>query len=193
MNSRDFRALRILEEVENNSSASQRELSKELNISVGLVNSFIQRLAAKGYFKIAHIPKNRVRYILTPKGAAAKTRLTYAYIQSSYQYYRQVRHKLRELFLNFTLEGIKYIVFYGATDFAEIAYLSLLETPIQLAAVVDDLKIGKKFAEMTVEDPCRLDSLKFDKILITAVGSRQLILRKILERGISPEMTAEIT
>ena len=77
MDNQDIRTLKLLEEIENGHVPSQRDLAKTLNVSLGLVNSFIKRLAHKGYFKITTIPKNRVKYILTPKGAAEKARLTY--------------------------------------------------------------------------------------------------------------------
>ena len=85
MHEKDLRTLRILEEIDRKRSPSQRYLAKKLNISLGLVNSFLKRLAQKGYFKITNIPKNRVKYILTSKGAFEKTRLTYEYIHYSFQ------------------------------------------------------------------------------------------------------------
>ena len=87
MNHHDIHALRILEEIEKDNSQSQRELARKLDISLGLVNSFVKRLAQKGYFKITTIPKNRAKYILTPKGFAEKTRLTYEFIQYSFHFY----------------------------------------------------------------------------------------------------------
>ena len=73
MENQDIRTLKLLEEIDNDRTPTQRDLSKKLNISLGLVNLFIKRLGKKGYFKIKTIPKNRVKYILTPKGAAEKT------------------------------------------------------------------------------------------------------------------------
>ncbi len=73
-----------------------------------------------------------MRYLLTPKGAAEKTRLTYEYIQSSVVFYRDARHKVRQLFNDLTHGGYRSICFYGVSDLAEIAYLSMQETPIQL-------------------------------------------------------------
>lgn len=72
MDHQNFRTLQILEEIENSYGTSQRELAGKLNVSLGLVNSFMKRLAHKGYLKVTTIPKNRVKYILTPKGAAEK-------------------------------------------------------------------------------------------------------------------------
>jgi DNA-binding MarR family transcriptional regulator len=192
MDPKDIRTLKILEEVEREKSQSQRDLARELNISLGLVNSFIKRLAKKGFLKISTIPKNRIRYILTPKGAAEKSRLTYLYIQHSYKFYKEARQKLRDLYTDFEKIGIRRIVFYGANDLAEIAFVSLQETSLDLVAVVDDEKIGNRFMKYTVMDPVRLNTLNFDKILITSVNSKDAILQKIVGNGISQEYVAEI-
>ena len=171
MNPQDLRTLHLLEELEKNSSPSQRQLARQLNISVGLVNSFIKRLANKGYFKITHIPKNRVKYLLTPKGAAEKTRLTYEYIKYSYGFYREARKKLYDMFKELQSMGIKNLVFAGATDLAEIAYLTMQRTEIDLVAVIDDTMIGKKFLKHTVKAIHSIDSIDFDRILITSTDS----------------------
>jgi len=192
MDLKDIRILKILEKAGDEHLPSQRDLARELNISLGLVNSFIKRLVKKGYFKIKHIPKNRIRYILTPQGAAEKTRLTYLYIQHSYQFYKSARQKLRNLFDELASEGQKRIVFYGAGDLAEIAYISLQETSIELAAIVDDQKIGKKFIGHIIESPEKLNDQPFDKILITAVNSRELLIEKIIDFGIPLEKIAVI-
>ncbi len=184
MDHKDIRTLKLLEQIEENHVQSQRELAKKLNISLGLVNSFIKRLAHKGYFKITTIPKNRVKYMLTPEGAVEKTKLTYKYIQHSYNFYKDARHKLRKLFQKLEAEGVSLIVFCGASDLAEIAYISLQETSIEMVAVVDMLKAGKQFLGYSVLDPVYLDSLSFDRILITTIESREIILDDIIENGV---------
>jgi len=192
MDPKDIRTLKILEKAEQDPLPSQRDLAKELDISLGLVNSFVKRLAKKGYFKITHTPKNRLKYILTPKGVAEKTRLTYAYIQLSYQFYRDARRKLQKIFIDLQRQGVRQIIFYGAGDLAEIAYVSLQQTDIELMAVVDDLKAGNTFLGLKIQEPNQLAVLSFDRILITAVNSRKRILEKIAARGISPDRITEI-
>ena len=186
MDSQDLRTLKILEEIGNDHVPSQRELARKLNISLGLANSFVKRLAHKGFFKISTIPKNRVMYVLTPKGAAEKTRLTYQYIQYSYHFYKGARQKLCRTFEELTELGVRRVVFYGANDLAEIAFISLQGTPIELTAVVDDLKVGKNFLGGVVADPAELESLSYDRIVITADdGSTEDILERISAKGIS--------
>ena len=184
MDRKDIRTLKILEEIENDHTPSQRDLSKKLNISLGLVNSFVKRLTNKGYFKINNIPKNRVKYILTPKGAAEKTRLTYQYIQYSFEFYRNARGKLHKLFKHLMAQGVRRVVFYGTGYFAEIAFISLQETSIQMVAIVDDNNIGEKFLGSVVKDPDILYSLYFDRVLITSMISKDKVLEKVLEQGI---------
>jgi len=107
MNNNELRTLKILEEIEKDYAPSQRELARQLNISLGLANSFIKRFVQKGYFKVKNIPKNRVKYILTPKGMAEKTRLTYRYIQYSFEFYKRSRQELRRMFSNLVRQGVR--------------------------------------------------------------------------------------
>ena len=188
----DLRTLKILEKVDNDGAPSQRDLARDLNISLGLVNSFIKRLAKKGYFKIGHLPKNRVRYILTPRGIAKKSRLTYEYIQYSFRFYKDARQKLWNLYAELEAQGVRHIVFYGAGDLAEIAYLSLQQSCIELEAVVDDSRVGSNLMQITVAHPDRIEYLKFDRILITSVDSKESIFGKIATMGISPSRVVEI-
>lgn len=174
METHDIRTLRILEKVGDAVAPSQRDLARELNISLGLVNSFFKRLALKGYVKATSIPRKRIRYIITPKGMVEKSRLTYRYIQFSYQYYRHARQKLQKLFAELEKTGVRSVVFYGATDLAEIAFLSLQETAIDLVAVVDDRHPGKKLLGRRVVDSRGLAAVAFDRIVVTddAPGER---------------------
>ncbi len=193
MDPKDLRTLKILEQVENDNASSQRDMAGELNISLGLVNSFIKRLVKKGYLKITSIPKTRIKYILTPRGAAEKTRLTYLYIQHSYNFYKESRQKLRDLFAELEKQSLTRIVFYGAGDLAEIAYISLQDTGIQLVAIVDDVKMGTRFMKLIVTDPVRLDTFAYDRILVTTINSRSAILEKIRQAGIPSDRVIEIS
>ena len=185
MDTQDFRTLQLLEEIDQSGAPSQRDLAKKLNISLGLVNSFIKRLAQKGYFKITTIPKNRVKYILTPKGAAEKTQLTYEYIQFSYRYFKEARRKLKKLFTALDESGVRRMAFYGVGDFAEIAFLSLQDTALELKAVVDERKSGEKFFGMKILTLDELGIIAFDKLLITAVDYHEPIYERLVAHGIA--------
>lgn len=101
MDNNDIRTLKILEKIEQNNMPSQRYLAGELDVSLGLVNSFIKRLASKGYFEITNLRPNKMRYILTPTGIAEKSRLTCQFIRYSYELYNGARNRLHDLFREF--------------------------------------------------------------------------------------------
>ena len=185
MDTQDIRTLKLLEEIDKDYTQSQRDLSNKLDISLGLVNSFVKRLANKGYCKITTLPKNRVKYILTPKGAMEKTRLTYQYLQYSFELYRGARRNLQKHFNGLVAQGVKHVVFYGVSEIAEIAYISLQETTIKMVAIVDEKRVGKIFLGNVVKDPRLLGSLSFDRILITSMKKDDSQLENILKKGIA--------
>jgi len=184
MDHRDLRTLKLLEEIENNHAPSQRDLARKLNISLGLVNAFVKRLAHKGDFKITTIPKNRVMYILTPKGIAEKTRLTYDYIHFSFQFYRKARAKLQDIFTRIEEQGGDSVIFYGAGELAEIAYISLQETAIRLVAVLDDGRAGESFLGFTLESVDAIRKYAFDKVVLTEMETGAQKLETLLSKGI---------
>ena len=74
---------KLLEEISREGTVSQRALADRLGIALGLVNAYVKRLCSKGYLKLKFLPKNRIKYIITPQGFAEKSRLTYKYMHYS--------------------------------------------------------------------------------------------------------------
>jgi len=169
MDPQDIRTLKILEAIDCQDTPSQRAMAQSLNVSLGLVNSFVRRLAKKGYFKITHLPRNRIRYILTPKGAAEKSRLTYTYIQLSLHFYKDARRRFRELLTNIECQGVRMVAFFGAGDLAEIGCLSIQETALELVAIADPIRSGEELLGRTVSVPEALQDSTVEKIIITSI------------------------
>ena len=187
MDPQDLKSLQILEEIGNTHSTSQRYLARKLNISLGLANAFIKRLAKKGYVKITTIPRKRVKYILTPQGFAEKSRLTYEFIQYSFNLYKEALKKFENLLNDLEKERVQKLVFYGASDLAEIAFLSLKAMDIDLVGVVDDEKKGEKFLDFTIRPTEELRDIVFDRIIITTLESREIIVDKLLNVDVPKE------
>src|SRR3989442_16042897 len=114
------RDLQLLSEVERDAGVTQRSLAKELGVALGLTNLYLKRLARKGYIKITTIPRHRIKYLLTPRGMAEKTRLTYLYMQYSLSYYRDMRQRLKVLLTGLASAGAKRIVIYGKIGRAHV-------------------------------------------------------------------------
>ncbi len=179
-----YRSLLILNELSINGSVTQRELSRQLGIALGLVNSYVKNLAAKGYVTIKSIPPKRYSYYLTPKGFAEKTRLTYHLLRDYTRIFRETRGNLKTLFKEFSDKGAKRLVFAGADEVAEIAYITLRETGLDLVAVVDDELAGNDFFGNNVMPLESLHKMECDLVIVTSYLKRNEIYRELLKNGV---------
>lgn len=187
-----YKSLLLLDEISKGEAISQRDLSKKLNIALGLVNSYIKNLVSKGYITIKAIPAKRYAYYLTPKGFTEKTRLTYQLLQSFTNLYRESRRDFKELFMKLSQEGVKRVIFAGADEVAEIAYLTIQEFDIACAGIVDNERKGKDFFKYTIMPFERINEMDADFIIISSFLRREEMFKKLLESGISPERIKSI-
>src|SRR2546421_4998546 len=130
------RDLEILTAVDEGGTLTQRALAQRLGVALGLTNLYLKRLSRKGYLKIVEFPKKpatrkRLRYLLTPKGIAEKTRLTYEHMSYALNLYRRARQTLREALSHLPGNGMKRIALYGTGEAAELAYLTLKESGLE--------------------------------------------------------------
>jgi DNA-binding MarR family transcriptional regulator len=174
------KSLQILNELSGNDSLTQRELSSRLDIALGLVNSYIRNLIAKGFITVKSIPTRRYAYFLTPKGFAEKTRLTYHLLQDYTRIYREARSGFKDLFSELRNSGVKQVVFAGADEVAEIAYITLHELDIELAGVLDDDLAGEKFFGRDIKKICDIAAMNSDCIVVTSYLKREKIYKDLL-------------
>ncbi|MCK5082590.1 MAG: winged helix-turn-helix transcriptional regulator, partial [Candidatus Omnitrophica bacterium] len=59
--------------------SNQRDLSRQMDLSLGLTNMLIRRLVTKGFIRISQLNQRKVKYVLTPKGFAEKMRKSVKY------------------------------------------------------------------------------------------------------------------
>ncbi len=188
MELRSLKTLQLLEEISKNKPTSQRELSESLEISLGLVNSFIQKLVKKGYCKVTTIPKRKVKYLLTPSGAMEKTRLTYEYIATSYHYYKAATRKVQTLYSLLQHEGKRNLIFYGAGELAEIALHCMGGTELQLVGIVDPTRKGVNLNGHAIGDHSILETIDYDVVLVTATDRHKDILDDISSAGVAIDL-----
>lgn len=93
-----FRVLRLLDA---NPSASQREMSAALGVSLGLVNSCLNDLVAKGSVKISSFRsvnnKLRYAYVLTPSGLSEKQQMTCSFLQKKLEEFEALQEEIEVL------------------------------------------------------------------------------------------------
>lgn len=93
-----YRLIRLLEA---NPRMSQRDLARELGVSLGKANYCLRALSQKGLVKVRNFKNSRNRtaykYLLTPKGIEEKARLTLQFLKIKTQEYESLRIEIEQL------------------------------------------------------------------------------------------------
>jgi DNA-binding MarR family transcriptional regulator len=127
----------ILSHIEENPDTTQADLATQLGVAVGSINWYIKRLINKGYIKVTQMERRRLRYLLTPKGVAEKTRLTKEFMQMSLHWYRVTRETSKEFLDEVKQAGYDTVCIEGDGDLAEIVYLTCLEARVKVKKEID--------------------------------------------------------
>jgi DNA-binding MarR family transcriptional regulator len=178
------RDLRLLEELEQESTITQRTLASRLGIALGLTNLYLKRLIRKGYVKCVTVSPNRLVYSLTPKGMARKARLTYEFMKYSLDFYRDARQHLRRS-LKLAVPFQKRVAIYGTGDAAELVFLLLRDMGLELTAVFGP-EAGKLFLGHPVHAIEDHATVTYD-VLIVAVLERPAGTAKLLRQSGVPD------
>lgn len=94
----NFRVMRHLQETPD---INQRELAKELGISLGSINYCMQALVEKGWVKMQNFSHSRNKlgyvYLLTPTGIVEKSALTARFLRRKVEEYEVLRNEIETL------------------------------------------------------------------------------------------------
>ena len=106
----------ILEYIAQDKHISQRTLSKHTGLSLGNINLIISKMVGKGLVKIERLKPNVVKYILTPKGFAEKSKKTYSYIVKSVNYLLKIKAAVEGILALYITEKNHTVYLYGKKD-----------------------------------------------------------------------------
>ena len=95
-NNQDY--LNLLRKIKNKPESSQRELAEELGFSLGKLNYCLKALKNKGLVKIENFKRNPNKvnyiYVLTPKGIAERTKLTFNFMKQKIKEYEELKKEI---------------------------------------------------------------------------------------------------
>jgi DNA-binding MarR family transcriptional regulator len=173
--------LDLLTSVEHDGERSQRYLSAELGIALGLVNAYLKRCVKKGLVKVHDAPARRYAYYLTPQGFAEKSRLTVRYLSDSFSFFRLAKADCAQVLDAAKASGFSRLVLAGKSDLAEIAILCAVEAAIKIVAVVDPRSDDAQFVGVGVVRSYADVSDKFDAVIVTDVTRAKASLDAAVE------------
>ena len=103
MNNKDIH-LSLLRKLESNPEYTQRELSKEMGVSLGKINYCMKKLTERGFVKLTNFSKSSNKlgymYLLTPKGVEQKARLTASFLKTKIDEFEMLREQIIRLKLD---------------------------------------------------------------------------------------------
>lgn len=101
MINRDDAHLKVLNLLAAEPDLNQRQLAERLGISLGKANYLIKALLEKGHLKADNFRRSDNKlaylYLLTPEGAAAKLKLTRAYLSRKESEYLALKDEIAQM------------------------------------------------------------------------------------------------
>jgi hypothetical protein len=193
---RDQYTREILTKLETTQSISQRSLSQELGIALGLTNLLLRQMVRKGLIRLRRVRSNRVAYLITPAGIAEKARLSHRYLKESISFYSDARQRIQASFGTLADRHAPSrrpvrVVFWGAGELAEIGYVCLHETRLTLVGVVDDARIERRFVGHPIRPSSslaggQLDGKVFDALVVTSLDDARTLTRELNRVDVDP-------
>jgi len=100
MNNKDIH-LDLLRLLEKNPEYTQRDLSREIGVSLGKVNYCMKKMMEKGWLKLSNFSRNPNKggyvYLLTPKGIKQKSSLTFTFLKIKMDEYEVLKKDISKL------------------------------------------------------------------------------------------------
>jgi EPS-associated MarR family transcriptional regulator len=93
-----YKLMRLLEA---NPQMSQRDVARDLGVSLGKVNFCLRALVRRGWIKAANFKNSHNKaaymYLLTPRGIEEKTRFTVRFLQMKLREYDTLRAEIEQI------------------------------------------------------------------------------------------------
>lgn len=118
----------LIQELTRRPNSTQRDLSHNLGLSLGMTNLLIRRLARKGIIKITQLDWKRTQYLLTLKGAVEKTRKAYYYTRYTLRIFRQIRENITTVLSREHQAGRRVFILVAQDELLDL----LRETAVEL-------------------------------------------------------------
>ena len=143
--------LKLFNQIEKTKNHTQRSISKELNIALGLSNALIKKFLNKGFLKLSQAPMKRYFYYITPRGLIEKAKLTTEFLTSSLYFYNKIRNQYEKEFNKIKKQKPSKIILIGISEVTEIAILAAKITEVKIDYIVESNLKKKKFCDISIK------------------------------------------
>jgi DNA-binding MarR family transcriptional regulator len=149
----------VIQEVARSPGQTQREISRGARLSLGMTNLLLLRLAKKGYIKVRPVDWKRSEYLLTPKGAAEKARVSFRYARHAIELFRRIVESVQSRVRAEHAAGCRAALVVAREDLQPtiaqaVAELSLPDLRVEFFSSFDRLGARPGVVFCATVDPC---------------------------------------
>lgn len=172
--------LQVLEALDGAGHVSQRAIAANVGMAASRVNRIIHDLVQAGSVAVSDPTLRPYAYRLTPRGRAYMQELSYDHYASVVGRFRQVEARIRTRLAELRNLGAEKVVFYGAGEVMEVAYLLAQRLGLRVVGVVDD-DPSKHSTErrIVVGPPASISQLAPDAVVITTFRHAEEIRNRV--------------
>ncbi len=179
--SKSARVLAILEALTRDSSVSQFELGKQLNLSGSMINQYLNQLQKNGLIEFLPVNGKSYRYALTEKGHRSRREMFADYSSETIRLYATIKDFVLEHLSFLKEQGKNRLALFGASETCEVVLSALRDTQFQVVALLDNdqKKQGQLFHGHVVCAPHVIEHLNCDAVVITSFGRQTEIFEQL--------------
>lgn len=187
--SKSTRVLAILDALSRDSSLSQFELGKQLNLSGAMVNQYLKQLQSTGLIEFLPVNGKSYRYALTEEGRRSRRQMFSDYSSETVRLYTTIKDFILDKLSGLKDQGKKRLALFGASETCEVVLSALRDTDFKVVLLLDNdkNKHGQIFNGHVVSAPHVLDQVDCDAVVITSFGKQDEIYEQLepysLKRG----------
>jgi len=181
-----YKEYMILDLISKDENITQRTIGKKLQVSVSMVNEYLDTYEHKGYLVREYLSTKTVKYKLTKKGQERKKVLNIGYYKAAQSVHLSARQNIVELLETIVEKGYHRIVLYGAGEVGEML-LQVIKIdsnlPILVPAVIDDdpKKQHNKMFEVPIVDIEQLKTIDHDGVIVASYTHNNEIYDKLVQ------------
>jgi hypothetical protein len=117
----------LISELSEGEIRTQRQLSQQTGLSLGMTNLLLKRLMRKGYVKAKQLTWNKTQYLLTVRGSLEKARKSYAYAHFIWDQARKISDAIQTSIIREYRDGVREAVVVAWPETASLIRKTLAE------------------------------------------------------------------
>ena len=173
----ELRTLTLFNTVASSPEVNQRQLAQELDVSLGLTNTYFQRVLKKGWVRAKQVKTRRWLYFLTPQGALEKSRLSLSYMSRTLDSFRELKSKGDEYLRILSSKGVRGVHLCGENDLTEVFSFCFSGVEIELLSVIPEKNL---LADCFQNEKPALPKLKSNEMILLASLENRIPLAELL-------------